>query len=31
MHILEYYRDADKREELKQILMLGAQKHIGGF
>lgn len=31
MHILEYYRDSDKREELKQILMLGAQKHIDGL
>jgi hypothetical protein len=31
MHILDYYRDAKKREELKQILMIGAQKHSDGL
>lgn len=31
MHIFDYYRDAKKREELKQILILGAQKHPDGL
>lgn len=31
MHILEFYKDAKKREELKQILELGAQKHPDGL
>lgn len=31
MHILDYYRDAKHRDELRQILMLGAQKHKDGL
>lgn len=31
MHILDFYRDAKQREELRQILMLGAQKHKDGL
>lgn len=31
MHILDYYRDAKHRDELRQILMLGAQKHEDGL
>lgn len=31
MHILDYYRDARQREELRQILVLGAQKHEDGL
>ncbi|MFK4754659.1 nucleotidyl transferase AbiEii/AbiGii toxin family protein [Oceanobacter antarcticus] len=31
MHILDFYRDAKQREELRQILMLGAQKHEDGL
>ena len=31
MHILEFYRDPQKKEELKQLLMLAAQKHLDGL
>lgn len=31
MQILDFYRDATKHEELKQILMIGAQKHPDGL
>lgn len=31
MHIFDFYRDAAKREELKQILTLGAQVHPDGL
>lgn len=33
MHMLDYYRGAKQREELRQILMLmlGAQKHEDGL
>lgn len=31
MHILDFYKDTQKHEELKQILMLGAQKHPAGL
>ena len=31
MHILDYYQNAKQREELRQILMLGAQKHEDGL
>ena len=31
MHILEFYRDPQKKEELKQLLMLAAQKHPDGL
>ena len=31
MHILEYYRDARLRDELRRILVLGAQKHEDGL
>jgi len=31
MHILDYYQDAKRREELRQILMLGAQRHEDGL
>ncbi|MEX0624211.1 nucleotidyl transferase AbiEii/AbiGii toxin family protein [Saccharospirillum sp.] len=31
MHILDYYLDAKRREELSQILILGAQKHEDGL
>lgn len=31
MHILDYYQDEIKREELKQILTIGAQSHPDGL
>src|SRR5690554_2715988 len=31
MHILDFYRGSKQREELRQILMLGAQKHEDGL
>ncbi|MCB0256952.1 MAG: nucleotidyl transferase AbiEii/AbiGii toxin family protein [Anaerolineae bacterium] len=30
-HILDFYRDSDKREEFRQLLILGAQKHPDGL
>ena len=31
MHILDFYRDPTKHDELKQLLQLGAQKHPAGL
>jgi len=31
MYMLDYYRGAKQREELRQILMLGTQKHENGL
>lgn len=31
MHILDFYRDSGKHDELRQILVLGAQKHPDGL
>ncbi|MBD2860252.1 nucleotidyl transferase AbiEii/AbiGii toxin family protein [Spongiibacter sp. KMU-158] len=31
MHIFEFYRTPEKREELKQLLTLGAQQHPAGL